>query len=882
MKKAFVFLYVTILLALTGCKAELPRLESVPNSSSNPTVVAPSASGGSIHFHRWQEATCTQPKTCSICGKTKGVATGHIYNNNATCYICGQEKRENEKKEYDKNGNLIYEEYVDIRNEKIVIFYSHGLEEKKLIYSYNGQLRHETEWHILADSDGLKSIKKAEKRYGAFQQLVYSYECLDPNTPNTYTEISLHSPPGGAELYEKCMYANGRIILWEHYFEDGTIKYCEKYTYFDSGELNTRTHYGKDMRFDNRQEYDIAGNLLFCAYMTYYENGFKESYTETGPEGWLLLMENYWENGNLKTRRKMPTETAAGEYSSYLEDGTERDNYIYDHSGAILSGVVLSANSRDEFADGHLLSTTAYYANSNIQSYIEYDPEKNILLQVHYWENGNLKMRHKMPTETAAGEYSRYLEDGTECDNYTYDCSGAILSGVRISEGVSYDENGVLIDQYVVNSQYLDGNLIQETYYFSDGVVKQWKYALMKDTAERYIQSFVSYLADGSLKEWYEKDDTGRIINGWISAGTWQYENMQGSRFEEYRNGLLVSKIDQYASGLIRKASYYTYNKAGQLLTERFCQENSTIWERNYSYDDNGRILSEVHVQEGKSWEQTWTYSHAGNLLEERKTEENGNYWCRTYRYSDKGTLLDSVLMEHKELVSLYSVYEDIYTYYRNDGTVSKRSNYVASTQKLYQEEDYDEQGRKVVHRSYPCVVQLTDNTSFQVSYFLWHTYTYYDNNCTRTKTSYNPDGTKDVHYEYFYDEDKLLIKEISTKGIDSTCREYDSAGNEISEMVYYNGILDHGWRYVYNEKSQIIEETFIWSDGHYAVYVYHDVKYSQYRTVYEYDSTGRLLSEEYQDGGSVGIKLYDTVYWYEYIYDGEGKLIDKIYHANA
>ena len=101
MKKAFVFLYVTILLALTGCKAELPRLESVPNSSSNPTVVAPSASGGSIHFHRWQEATCTQPKTCSICGKTKGVATGHIYNNNATCYICGQEKRENEKKEYE-------------------------------------------------------------------------------------------------------------------------------------------------------------------------------------------------------------------------------------------------------------------------------------------------------------------------------------------------------------------------------------------------------------------------------------------------------------------------------------------------------------------------------------------------------------------------------------------------------------------------------------------------------------------------------------------------------------------------------------------------------------------------------------------------------------
>ena len=37
-----------------------------------------------ICFHNWQEATCTRPETCSICGKTQGEALGHTYSE-ATC-----------------------------------------------------------------------------------------------------------------------------------------------------------------------------------------------------------------------------------------------------------------------------------------------------------------------------------------------------------------------------------------------------------------------------------------------------------------------------------------------------------------------------------------------------------------------------------------------------------------------------------------------------------------------------------------------------------------------------------------------------------------------------------------------------------------------------
>lgn len=43
-------------------------------------------SGIGIYFgyHTWDEATCSKPKTCSICGKTEGEALGHKWRD-ATC-----------------------------------------------------------------------------------------------------------------------------------------------------------------------------------------------------------------------------------------------------------------------------------------------------------------------------------------------------------------------------------------------------------------------------------------------------------------------------------------------------------------------------------------------------------------------------------------------------------------------------------------------------------------------------------------------------------------------------------------------------------------------------------------------------------------------------
>ena len=41
--------------------------------------------------HNWVEATCTEPKTCSICGKTDGDALGHSYQEAVTAPTCTEE-----------------------------------------------------------------------------------------------------------------------------------------------------------------------------------------------------------------------------------------------------------------------------------------------------------------------------------------------------------------------------------------------------------------------------------------------------------------------------------------------------------------------------------------------------------------------------------------------------------------------------------------------------------------------------------------------------------------------------------------------------------------------------------------------------------------------
>lgn len=54
------------------------------------TLVILIAFAGCTCKHEWSEATCTEPKTCNLCGITEGTAVGHNYVN-GYCTRCGLE-----------------------------------------------------------------------------------------------------------------------------------------------------------------------------------------------------------------------------------------------------------------------------------------------------------------------------------------------------------------------------------------------------------------------------------------------------------------------------------------------------------------------------------------------------------------------------------------------------------------------------------------------------------------------------------------------------------------------------------------------------------------------------------------------------------------------
>lgn len=97
MKKAILFpaLIIAALLAGCGCKHEWADA----TCTEPKTCELCGETEGEPLGHEWEEATCTEPKTCRNCGETEGKALGHSYEDATctepkTCSVCGETEGE--------------------------------------------------------------------------------------------------------------------------------------------------------------------------------------------------------------------------------------------------------------------------------------------------------------------------------------------------------------------------------------------------------------------------------------------------------------------------------------------------------------------------------------------------------------------------------------------------------------------------------------------------------------------------------------------------------------------------------------------------------------------------------------------------------------------
>ena len=92
-KKFALLLYITgIFLLLAGCGSNHEWTEATCMEPKTCSVCGETE--GAPLGHTWNEATCTEPKTCTVCGITSGRANGHDWESATAsspkkCRVCG-------------------------------------------------------------------------------------------------------------------------------------------------------------------------------------------------------------------------------------------------------------------------------------------------------------------------------------------------------------------------------------------------------------------------------------------------------------------------------------------------------------------------------------------------------------------------------------------------------------------------------------------------------------------------------------------------------------------------------------------------------------------------------------------------------------------------
>lgn len=94
MKKRILLIVLALicLLALSGCGCEHQWIGATCTTPKTCTLCAETE--GAPHGHSWLAATCAGPKTCEICGATEGEALAHTWldatcEEAKTCSVCG-------------------------------------------------------------------------------------------------------------------------------------------------------------------------------------------------------------------------------------------------------------------------------------------------------------------------------------------------------------------------------------------------------------------------------------------------------------------------------------------------------------------------------------------------------------------------------------------------------------------------------------------------------------------------------------------------------------------------------------------------------------------------------------------------------------------------
>lgn len=282
--------------------------------------------------------------------------------------------------------------------------------------------------------------------------------------------------------------------------------------------------------------------------------------------------------------------------------------------------------------------------------------------------------------------------------------------------------------------------------------------------------------------------------------------------------------------------TYYTYDNKGNniiyaTLKDDYKATAPALYDSNldcfdtttYTYDNNGRILSEVYSRGGSI---SYTYDNVGNILTETIVDVDNNITTTAYTYDSFGNILTT----SKETENSLYVYDEAgrvlfynengkchRTIYDNNGRVIQDiddQDYDSSKDGLPSENTYSDTnvGHRYVYN------EITGNLDSETNRLgIKTTYTYYSTGEKKKESldiyeyNYNIKGNLTKVYvdgvntlSYNYDEDYTLTSEVYANG-QSIRYEYDDNGNLVKQ--YHNDDTSPYVTYSYNTDNELTQK---------------------------------------------------------------------------
>lgn len=468
-------------------------------------------------------------------------------------------------------------------------------------------------------------------------------------------------------------------------------------TTYSYDKLNRQTNVHQDGLADIAYAYDDLGNVTevkqadkivktsynLAGYKTTVTNalGFNSTY-KYNKDSQVSLMSDF--GGNTYSY----TYDAVGNVTSIINPLGYKQTFSYDADNNVIS-------------KSDALNNSTYYRYDLVNQLVEVKTPKGNITKYSYDSMGNIVSKSNAANISIYYNYDLHnnlikVESPDDTvEEFKYDVSS------KLRETIKPDGNTIQYDYDALN------NLISKS--FSDETVDV-RYGY--DNGGNRVK-----MSDESGETLYNYDNLGRLtsVTDSLSHHT-NYTYDQYGRVEsiEYPDGRNVKYVYDLADNILEVSdsvngsttytydalgnvlsckrpdgvnSLYSYDKLGQLTRVENKNADNTLSSFDYTYDKNGRIISEIAVQDGKESEKQFSYDAEGQVSGYTDNTD-GKRSETTYKYSEAGNRIAITTGEDSETVKyvydksgrIVSEVSDEngsvnYTYDSNGNLIEKRSS---------------------------------------------------------------------------------------------------------------------------------------------------------------------------------------------------------------